>query len=173
MAFRLATPGPGNCGSNWTLWGRGYSFPSGTDLIVVTLVLTLASSVPCDSGSSWTSPVSGDSDPKHGLTSPGDCGFHRYLTWTSCLWSQLGLTRTCIWYPPESHQDMVTLFTNSDAAGPINSRLHLVHTWTWRHWFPPGSHLDMMTHIPTCSSPVTCNSRSHMDIMWTWWLQCY
>ena len=43
-------------------------FPSGTDLIVVTLVLTLASSVPLDSGSTWTAPVSGDSDPKHRLT---------------------------------------------------------------------------------------------------------
>ena len=43
-------------------------FPSGTDLIVEILVLTLASSVPCDSGSTWTSPVTADSDPKHGLT---------------------------------------------------------------------------------------------------------
>ena len=42
-------------------------FPSGTDLIVETLVLTLASSVPCDSGSTWTSPVTGDSDPTNGL----------------------------------------------------------------------------------------------------------
>ena len=43
-------------------------FPSGTDLIVVTLVLTLASSVPFDSGCTWTAAVSGDSDPKHRLT---------------------------------------------------------------------------------------------------------
>ena len=43
-------------------------FPTGTDLILVTLVLTLASSVPGDSGSTWASPVTGDSDPKHGLT---------------------------------------------------------------------------------------------------------
>ena len=43
-------------------------FPTGTDLILVTLILTLASSVPGDSGSTWTSPVTGDSDPKHGLT---------------------------------------------------------------------------------------------------------
>ena len=43
-------------------------FLSGTDLIVVTLVPTLASSVPGDPGSTWASPVSGDSDPKHGLT---------------------------------------------------------------------------------------------------------
>ena len=43
-------------------------FPTGTDLIVVNLVLTLASSVPRDSGSNWASPVTGDSDSKHGLT---------------------------------------------------------------------------------------------------------
>ena len=43
-------------------------FPTGTDLILVTLVLTLASSVPGDSGSTWTSPVTRDSDPKHGHT---------------------------------------------------------------------------------------------------------
>ena len=43
-------------------------FPTGTDLILVTLVLTLASSVPGDSGSTWSSPLAGDSDPKHGLT---------------------------------------------------------------------------------------------------------
>ena len=43
-------------------------FPTETDLILVTLVLTLASSVPGDSGSTWASPVTGDSDSKHGLT---------------------------------------------------------------------------------------------------------
>ena len=43
-------------------------FPTGTDLILVTLVLTLVSSVPGDSGSTCASPVTGDSDPKHGLT---------------------------------------------------------------------------------------------------------
>ena len=42
-------------------------FPTGTDLIMATLVLTLASSVPGDSGSTWVSPVTGDSDPKHDL----------------------------------------------------------------------------------------------------------
>ena len=43
-------------------------FPTKTDLILVTLVLTLASSVPGDSGSTWASPVTGVSDPKHGFT---------------------------------------------------------------------------------------------------------
>ena len=43
-------------------------FPTETDLNLVTLVLTLASSVPGVSGSTWASPVTGDYDPKHGLT---------------------------------------------------------------------------------------------------------
>ena len=43
-------------------------FPTGTDLILVTLVLTLASSVPGDSASTWASPVTGASDRKHGLS---------------------------------------------------------------------------------------------------------
>ena len=43
-------------------------FPTGTDLILVTLVLTLAYSVPGDSGPTWVSPVTGVSDRKHGLT---------------------------------------------------------------------------------------------------------
>ena len=49
-------------------WDMVTVLPTGTDLILVTLVLTLASSVPGDSGSTWASPVPGDSDPKHGLT---------------------------------------------------------------------------------------------------------
>ena len=49
-------------------WDMVTVLPTGTDLILVTLVLTLASSVPGDSGSTWASLVSGDSDPKHGLT---------------------------------------------------------------------------------------------------------
>ena len=49
-------------------WDMVAVLPTGTNLILVTLVLTLASSVPGDSGSTWASPVPGDSDPKHGLT---------------------------------------------------------------------------------------------------------
>ena len=49
-------------------WDIFTVFPTGTHLILVTLVLTLASSVPGDSGSTWASPGTGDSDPKHGTT---------------------------------------------------------------------------------------------------------
>ena len=49
-------------------WDMVTVLPTGTDLILVTLVLTLASSVQGDSDSSWASPVTDDSDPTHGLT---------------------------------------------------------------------------------------------------------
>ena len=49
-------------------WDMGTVLPTGTDLILVTLVLTLAYFVPGHSGLTWVSPVTGDSDPKHGLT---------------------------------------------------------------------------------------------------------
>ena len=49
-------------------WDMVTVLPTGTNLILGTLVLTLASSVPGDFGSTWASPVPGDSDPKHGLT---------------------------------------------------------------------------------------------------------
>ena len=89
----------------WASSGHGYSIPTGTDLILVTLVLTLASSVPGDSGSTWASPVTGDSDISMAspdlvtvvpmgphlelmsLVPPGPhldevTGSHRDLTWT-------------------------------------------------------------------------------------------
>ena len=63
-------------------------FHTGTDLMLVTLVLTLASSVPGDSGSTWASPVTGES-----------C-CHLRLTWTLRLWSHLDLTWIWwLWFP--------------------------------------------------------------------------
>ena len=73
-------------------------FPTGTDLILVTLVLTLASSVPGDSGSTWASPVTGDSDPNWASPRSGDSGPH---LWTIMTWIH-GSTR-------EPHLDMMTL----------------------------------------------------------------
>ena len=49
-------------------WDMVTLFPTGTDLILITQVLTLASSLPGHSGSTWASPVTCDCDPKHGLT---------------------------------------------------------------------------------------------------------
>ena len=80
-------------------------FPTGTELILVTLVLTLASSVPGDSGSTRDSPLTGDSDPKHGLTRPGDCGPHGpHLDLMSLV-------------PPGPHQDLVYLVPTWVASG--------------------------------------------------------
>ena len=68
MLPTCATSGPGDSGSTWDHLDLVTLFPTETDLILVTLFLTLASSVPGDSGSTWASTVTGDSDPKHGLT---------------------------------------------------------------------------------------------------------
>ena len=46
-------------------------FPNGTDLILVTLVLTLDSSVPGHSGSTWASPGEGELFPIWASPSPG------------------------------------------------------------------------------------------------------
>ena len=73
-------------------------FHTGTDLILVTLVLTLASSLPGDSGSTWVSPVTGDSDPNWVSPRSGVSGPHLWtiMTWILC-------------YTPEAHLDMMTL----------------------------------------------------------------
>ena len=68
MLPNCASSVPGDSGSTGHHRDMVTVFPTGTDLILVTLVLTLASSVPGDSGSNWASPVTGDSDSKHGLT---------------------------------------------------------------------------------------------------------
>ena len=59
---------------------------------------------------------------------------------------------------------MVTLFTNSDPVGTINSGLHLDMVTLGPTWVSPG-HGE--------SDPHLVDSRSHVDIMWTWWLQCF
>ena len=81
LVLNWATPGPSDyaphlrliwswrlCFNHGNHWDMDTVLPTGTDLILVTLVLTMASSVPGDTGSTWASPVTGDSDPKHGLT---------------------------------------------------------------------------------------------------------
>ena len=64
-----------------------------------------------------------------------------------------GLTRTwCLWSQPGYHYDMVTLFTTSDPAGPINS----------------GLHLDMVTLVPTWVSPEHGESDPHLVLTCNW-----
>ena len=73
-------------------------FPTGTDLILVTLVLTFGSSVPGDSDSTWASPVTVESDPNWASPRSGDSGPHLWtiMTWKLCS-------------TPEPHLDMMTL----------------------------------------------------------------
>ena len=73
-------------------------FPTGTELILVTLVLTFGSSVPGDSGSTWASPGTGDSDPTWASPRSGDSVPHLWtiMTWILCS-------------TPETHLDMMTL----------------------------------------------------------------
>ena len=61
---------------------------------------------------------------------------------------------------------MVTLFTNSDPAGPINSALHLGHTWTWRFWSAPETTLDLVTVLPTWASPGFGDPGPHLGLTW-------
>ena len=98
MLPTCATSGPGDSGSTWASPGHDYSIPTWSDLILVTLVLTLASSVPGDSGSTWASPGTGDSDPNWASPSSGDSGPH---LWTIMSW--------ILCSTPEPHLDMITL----------------------------------------------------------------
>ena len=101
MLPNSASSGPGDSGSTWASWDVVTLFPTGTYLILVTLVLTLASCVPGDSGSTRASPLTGDSDPKHGLTRPGD------------------------WFPMEPHLDLMSLVS----PDPHQDLVSLVPTW--------------------------------------------
>ena len=119
-------------------------FPSGTDLILVTLVLTLASSLPGDSGSTWASPVTVESDPKHGLTSPDVCGAHGNspgphvsgLTWAS---PGLGVSRT-----------------------------HLGSIRIWLHCSVTVTQLELLTLVFTWATPGHGDTGSHQGLTWTW-----
>ena len=68
-----ASSGPGDSGPYLGIIGTWFlSWPAGwPHLDLVTLVLTLASSVPGDSGPTWASPGPGDSDPQqHASNAP-------------------------------------------------------------------------------------------------------
>ena len=119
-------------------------FPTGTDLILVTLVLTLASSVPGDSGSTWASPVTVESDPKHGLTSPDVCGGHGTSPGphvSGLIWASpgLGVSRTHlgsirIWLHCSltvTQPDLLTLVFTWATLGHGDTGSHLGLTWTW------------------------------------------
>ena len=119
-------------------------FPTGTELILVTQVLTLASSVQGDSGSSWASPVTGDSDPKHGLTRPGDCGSHG-----------------------TSPGPYVSAHTWASPV-PGVSGTHLGSISIWLHCSLTVTHPDLLTLVFTCATPGRGDTGSHQGLTWTW-----
>ena len=80
-------------------------FPTGTKLILVTQVLTLASSVQGDSGSSWASPVTDDSILR--MASPD-------LVTVVPMGPHLDLMSLV---PPGPHQDLVHLVPTWVASG--------------------------------------------------------
>ena len=82
--------------------------PSGIDLILVTLVLTLASYVPGDSGSTWASP------------GPGVSGTH---LGSIRMWLHCSLTVT--------HLDLLSLVFTGSTPGHGDTGSQQGLTWTW------------------------------------------
>ena len=123
---------------------HGTSIPHWTDMILVTLVLTFDSSVPGNSGSTWASPVTVESDPKHGLTSPDVCGAHG----TSPGPHVSGLT----WASP----------------GLGVSHTHLGSIRIWLHCTLTVTQSDLSTLVFTWGTPGHGDTGSHLGLTWTW-----
>ena len=119
-------------------------FPTGTDLILVTLVLTLAYSEPGVSDSTWVSRVTGDSDLS--MASPdlvtvvpiaiSDWTHVSGPTWASpgpgVSGTNLGSIR--IWLDCSltvTQPDLLTLVFAWATPGHGDTRSHLGLTWTW------------------------------------------
>ena len=119
-------------------------FPPGTDLILVTLVLTLASLLPGDSGSTWASPVLVDSDPKHGLTD--------LVTVVPIGTSTGPHVSGYTWASP----------------GPGVSGTHLGSIRIWLHCSLSVTQPDLLTLVFTWASPGHGDTGSHLGITWTW-----
>ena len=115
-------------------------FPTGTDLILVTLVLSFGSSVPGDSGSTWASPVTVEFDPKHGLTSPDVCGAHG----TS----------------PDPHVSGLTWAS----PGPGDSGTHLGSIRTWLHCSLTLTLPDLLTLVFTWATPGHGDTCTHLGL---------
>ena len=119
-------------------------FPTGTDLILVTLVLTFGSSVPGDSGSTWASPVTVESDPKHGITSPDVCGAHG----TS----------------PGPHVSGPTWA--SPGPGVCGTNLGSIRIWL--HCSLTVTQPDLLSLVFNCATPGHGVTGSHQGLTWTW-----
>ena len=119
-------------------------FHTGTDLMLVTLVMTVATSLPGNSGSTWASPVTGDSDPNMASpdvvtvdpsgTSPGT--HVSGPTWASpgpgVSVNHLGSIR--IWLHSSltvTQPNLLTLLFTWATPGHGDSGLHLRLSWIW------------------------------------------
>ena len=119
-------------------------FPTGTTLILVTLVLTLDSSIPGDSGSTWASPVTGDSDPKHGLTD---------LVTVVPIGTSTG---------PQVSGPI------SGSPGPGVSGTHLCSIRISLHCSLTVTQPDLLTLVFTWATPGHGDTGSHLGLTWTW-----
>ena len=119
-------------------------FPTGTDLMLVTLVLTLASSLPGDSGSTWASPVSVDSDVS--MPSPD------LVTVVPIVTSSGPHVSGPTWASP----------------GPGVSGTHLGSIRIWLHCSLTVTQLDLLTLVFTWGTPGYVDTGSHLGLTWTW-----
>ena len=119
-------------------------FPTETDLILVTLVLTLASSVPGDSGSTWASHVTCDSDLS--MASPDL------------------VTVVPIGTSPGPHVSGPTW----GSPGPGVSGTHLGSIRILLHCSLTVTQPDLLTLVFTWATPGHGDTGSHLDLTWTW-----
>ena len=119
-------------------------FPTGTDLILVTLVLTLASSLPGDSGSTCASPVSGDSDVS--MPSPD------LVTVVPIVTSSGPHVSGPTWASP----------------GPGVSGTHLGSIRIWLHCSLIVTQPDLLTLVFTWATPGHGDTGSNLGLTWTW-----
>ena len=119
-------------------------FHTGTHLDLVTLVLTLASSVPGDSGPTWASPGTGDSDPQHGFTD--------LVTVVPIVTSSGPHVSGPTWASP----------------GPGVSGTHLGSIRIWLHCSLTLIQPDLITLVFTWGTPGHVDTVSHLGLTWTW-----
>ena len=119
-------------------------FPTGTDLILVTLVLTLTSYVPGDSGSTWASPVTRYSDLS--MASPDL------------------VTVVPIGISPGPHVSCPTWASpDPGVSGP-----HLGSIRIWLHCSVTVTQPDLLTVVFTWGTPGHGDTGSHLGLTGTW-----
>ena len=118
-------------------------FPTGTLLILVTLVVTLASSLLGDSGSTWASPGTCDSDPS--MASPDL------------------MTVVPIGTSPGPHDSGPT----GASPGPGVSGTHMGSIRIWLHCSLTMTQPDLLTLVFTWATPGHGGTISLLGLTWT------